>query len=46
MMIYILDRVENIVAKGENAVYQHFLLSPQCIEKASCSKALTVGIVW
>ena len=26
-MIYVFDRVENIVGKGENAVYQHFLLS-------------------
>ena len=23
-------RVENIVGKGENAVYQHFLLFPEC----------------
>ena len=31
------DRVENIVGKGENANagYQHFLLFPQCFEKAS-----------
>ena len=26
VMIYVFDRVENIVGKGENAVYQHFLL--------------------
>ena len=26
---------ENIVGKGENAGYQHFLLFPQCFEKAS-----------
>ena len=25
-----LERVENIVGKGENAGYQHFLLFPQC----------------
>ena len=24
------DRPENIVGKGENAGYQHFLLFPQC----------------
>ena len=24
------DRVENIIGKGENASYQHFLLLPQC----------------
>ena len=26
--------VENIVGKGENAGYQHFLLFPQCFQKA------------
>ena len=34
-MISIFDRVENIVGKGENASYQHFLLFPQCFPKAS-----------
>ena len=28
MMIFVFDRVENIVGKGENAGYQHFLLFP------------------
>ena len=32
MMISVLYRVENIVGKGENAGYQHFLLFPQCFE--------------
>ena len=27
-MIFVFDRVENIVGKGENAGYQHFLLFP------------------
>ena len=27
-----MGRVENIVGKGENAGYQHFLLFPQCIQ--------------
>ena len=26
------DRIENIVGKGENAGYQHFLLFPQCFQ--------------
>ena len=26
-------RVENIVGKGENADYHHFLLFPQCFQK-------------
>ena len=30
MMISPFDRVENIVEKGENVGYQHFLLFPQC----------------
>ena len=28
-MKIVLERVENIEGKGENAVYQHFLLFPQ-----------------
>ena len=34
-MISFFDRVENIVEKGENDGYQHFLLFPQCFQKAS-----------
>ena len=29
------DRVENIVGKGENAGFQHFLLNLQCFQEAS-----------
>ena len=29
---WIFGRVENIVGKGENAGYQHFLLFPQCFQ--------------
>ena len=43
---FILRRVENIVGKGENAGYQHFLLFPQCFQKLSLSGLLKVGIVW
>ena len=32
-----LERVENIVGKGENAGYQHFLLFLQCFRKPSVS---------
>ena len=35
MMISVFDWIENIVEKGENAGYQHFLLFPQCLQKAS-----------
>ena len=30
MVISVFDRVKNIVVKGENAGYQHFLLYTQC----------------
>ena len=46
MTICVTDWVENIVGKGENAGYQHFLLFPQCFQKASCPGSLKVGIVW
>ena len=35
MMIYVFDRVENIVGEGENAGYQHFLLFPRCFKSFS-----------
>ena len=43
---FALGRVENIVRKGENAGYQHFLLFPQCFQKASSLGSLKVRIVW
>ena len=43
---FVLCRVENIVGKRENAGYQHFLLFPQCFQKASFSGSSKVGIVW
>ena len=46
MMISVFDRVENIVRKGENACYQHFLLFQQCFQKAFSSQSLKVWIVW
>ena len=45
MMISVFDRVENILGKGENAGYQHFLLFPQCFQKLSSPVLLKVGIV-
>ena len=33
-MIFVIDRVENIVGKGENAGYQKFLLFPHCFQRA------------
>ena len=34
MVQIFIDRLENNVGKGENAGYQHFLLFPQCFQKA------------
>ena len=39
---FALRRVENIVGKGENAGNQHFLLFPQCFQKASPLGSLKV----
>ena len=41
-----LGRVENIVGKGQNAGYQHFLLFPQCFQKLFFPEVLKVGIMW
>ena len=30
---FVMGRVGNIVGKGENVGYQHFLLFPQCFQK-------------
>ena len=45
MMILVFDLVENIVGKGENAGYQHFLLFLDCFQKASYARLLKVAIV-
>ena len=42
-MMSVSERVQNIVSKTENAGFQHFLLCPQCFQKASM---MVVGIVW
>ena len=34
MAKFVLNKIENIVGKEENADYQHFLLFPQCFQKA------------
>ena len=46
MIISVFDRVENIVGKGGNDGYQHFLLFPQCFQKVSFFGLLKIGIVW
>ena len=43
---FLFDRPENIVVKGENTGNQHFLLFPQCFQKAPSSGFEKFGIVW
>ena len=43
---FVLEKVENIVGKGENAGHRHFLLFPQCFQKAYYTVSLKVRIVW
>ena len=45
-VIFVFNRIENIVGKGGNAGYQHCLLFSQCFQKASFLGSLKVGIVW
>ena len=42
---FAMGRVEKIVGKRGNG-FQHFILFPQCLPKASFSRSLKVGIVW
>ena len=46
MIISVFDIVENIVGKGENAGYQHFLLFSQCFPMASFPDVSKGVIVW
>ena len=46
MINFLLGRIENIEEKGENAVYQHFLLFPQCFQKATSAGLLAFRIVY
>ena len=41
---FALGRVKNIVGKGENAGYQHFLLFPQCFQQPTYSGLLKLGL--
>ena len=45
MAKFVLDKVENIMGKEENAGNQHFVLFPQCFQTAFSSGSLKVGIV-
>ena len=44
---FVLERVQNIVGKGENAGHQHFLhFPPQCFLRLSFPEVFKVRIVW
>ena len=43
---FFFQKAKNIVGKGENAGYQHFLLFPKCFQKISFTGLIKVGIVW
>ena len=40
IMVSLLEMVENIVGKGKNAGYQHFLLFPQCFQNTPSEMSL------
>ena len=42
---FCFGRVENIVGKGENAGFQHFLLLPQCFQMSSSPGSLKLEIL-
>ena len=39
------ERIGNILGKGENYGYQHFLLFPKCLQRPPSLGSLKVGIV-
>ena len=45
-LLFVSNKVENIVEKGENAGYQHFLLFPTTFSKGIFLRVVKVRIVW
>ena len=43
---FVSERIENILGKGENAGYQHFLLFPKCFQKPLSLGSFNVGNLW
>ena len=46
MKVVLLKRIENIVAKEEIAIYEQFLLFPQCFENWFAARALESVYKW
>ena len=40
---FVFNGVKDILGKGENAVYQHFLLFPQCFQRGIISHCVIKG---
>ena len=45
-MKFACHRIENILGKGENPGYQHFLLFPEWSQDISPSGLLNVDVLW
>ena len=46
MFGFAFGRLENVMRKGENTVYQHFLLLPHYFQKASLQRIVKPRFVW
>ena len=46
IMNSVFNRTEIVVGNGENAVYQHFLLYPQCFEKSIIIGIVKFKVMW
>ena len=46
MQVNLVNRVENIVANGQIALHEQFLLLPQCFKMSSAAEASESVYVW
>ena len=46
LLVTFSRRVENTVGKGEIALYEQFLLFPQCFQKIFTTGMYKPGLVW
>ena len=46
MRVYLLKKIENIVAKGEIGNFEQFLLLTQCFQKSSAAEASETIYMW
>ena len=43
---YLLNKIENILEKGENALFEQFLQSSQCFQKSSAAEISEGVFMW